>query len=466
MSLDPQTLLSAAVLAPVWPAAAALVVGGLGLRSRRPSEHAIVYIAQAALWLSFLSVLAGGLGLLLSHGRPADLRVGTFYQAGDYGFELRFLIDKLAVAVATLAGLLLLATSRFSAHYLHREPGFLRFFVLMLIFGSGMQLLLLGGSYDLMFAGWELVGLTSVLLVGFFHERPGPVRASLRLLVTYRLCDIGLLLAPVWLHLSIHSSAFGDVRAALLSPLGGHGDALPTTTVALLLIVAAMGKSAQVPVGGWLPRAMEGPTASSAVFYGGLSVHAGVYLLLRSAPLLDHSPTARVALVVIGGVTAVMAALSGQVSADAKAGLAYATISQVGLMFVECGLGLYKLATAHLIAHALLRYYQFLRTPSALQDALARRAAIGTHRRDETLPGRLHLTADLRRFLYRLAIERFEVEVALDRWLARPILAAARHLGALETRLVERLAGVRSPRGNGHPGSSPGASRDAGGGAP
>lgn len=464
MSPDPQTLLGAAVLAPVWPAAAALVVGGLGLRSRRPSEHAIVYIAQTALWLSFLSVLAGGLGLLLSHGRPADLRVGTFYQAGDYGFELRFLIDKLAVAVAALAGLLLLATSRFSAHYLHREPGFLRFFVLMLIFGSGMQLLLLGGSYDLMFAGWELVGLTSVLLVGFFHERPGPVRASLRLLVTYRLCDIGLLLAPVWLHLSIHSSAFGDVRAALLSPLGGHGDALPTTTVALLLIVAAMGKSAQFPVGGWLPRAMEGPTASSAVFYGGLSVHAGVYLLLRSAPLLDHAPTARVALVAIGGVTAVMAALSGQVSADAKAGLAYATISQVGLMFVECGLGLYKLATAHLIAHALLRYYQFLRTPSVLQDALARRAAIGTHRRDETLSGRLHLTADLRRFLYRLAIERFEVEAALDRWLARPILAAARYLGGLETRLVERMAGVRSTRGNGHHGSPPGASRDAGGG--
>lgn len=437
LSGGPDLLLHAAPLAPVWPAAAALIVGAMALRERRPAESTVVTIGQAALWLSMLSVIAGAVGLFLSGGQPADLRVGTFYEAGDYGFELRFLVDKLAIAVALLSGLLLLLTSRFSAHYLHREPGFLRFFVLMLTFAAGLQLLVLGGSYDLLFAGWELVGITSVLLVGFFQERAGPVRASLRLLVTYRLCDIGLLLAPVWLHLSIHSSAFVDLRAGL-----GAGHAVPVTGVTLLLIAAAMGKSAQFPVGGWLPRAMEGPTASSAVFYGGLSVHAGVYLLLRSAPLLDHSPLARAVLILIGAVTAVMAALAGQVSADAKTGLAYATISQVGLMFLECGLGLYRLAAAHLIAHALLRYYQFLRTPSALQDALARRAALGTTRRSEATTRWRRLTVDLRRFLYRLAIERFEVEAALDRWLARPVLSAARLLGALETRLVERLAGV------------------------
>jgi NADH-quinone oxidoreductase subunit L len=438
--MSPALLLRAAPLAPVWPAAAALLLGVLTLRERRPRESTVVGIAQLALWLSMLSVIAGAAGFGLGGCVAADLRVGTFYEAGDYGFELRFLVDKLAIAVALLSGLLLLLTSRFSAHYLHREPGFLRFFVLMLTFAAGMQLLVLGGSYDLMFAGWELVGLTSVLLVGFFHERAGPVRASLRLLVTYRLCDIGLLLAPVWLHLSIHSSAFVDLRAGLHA-----GHAVPATGVALLLIVAAMGKSAQFPVGGWLPRAMEGPTASSAVFYGGLSVHAGVYLLLRSAPLLDHSPLARAVLILVGAVTAVMGALAGQVSADAKAGLAYATISQVGLMFVECGLGLYRLAAAHLVAHALLRYYQFLRTPSALQDALARRAAIGTTPRGDAATRWQRLTVDLRRFLYRLAIERFEVEAALDRWLARPVLSAARYLGAAEARLVARLAGAAEP---------------------
>ncbi len=204
-----------------------------------------------------------------------------------------------------------------------------------------------------------------------------------------------------------------------------------------------MGKSAQFPVGGWLPRAMEGPTASSAVFYGGLSVHAGVYLLLRSAPILDQAPSMRVVLVIIGLTTSIMASLSGQVSADAKSGLAWATISQVGLMFVECGCGFYRLATLHLLGHAVLRYYQFLRTPAVLQDALARRAALGFGPSSAELPPSRfsHLTLPVRSMLYRLAIERFEVEAALDMFIARPTLQAARWLSTVEERLLDRLAG-------------------------
>ncbi len=308
----------------------------------------------------------------------------------------------------------------------------------MLTFGAGMLLLVLGGRFELLYAGWEVVGMTSVLLVAFFQERLGPVRAAIRLLVTYRVCDVGLVLAAVWLHVTVHTTAFaalGPIAAgAGMEAPGGY--ALPATAVALGLLVAAMGKSAQFPVGGWLPRAMEGPTASSAVFYGGLSVHAGVYLLLRAAPIVDASPTARVLLVVVGAVTATMGALSGQVSADAKSGLAYATVSQVGLMFVECGLGLHTVALVHLLAHATLRYYQFLRTPSALQDALQRRAAIGMTAPDEVAARWEGLGVGMRRFAYRLALERFEVEAALERWLVRPVLAAASWLDALEQRLL------------------------------
>ncbi len=200
-----------------------------------------------------------------------------------------------------------------------------------------------------------------------------------------------------------------------------------------------MGKSALFPVGGWLPRAMEGPTASSAVFYGGLSVHMGVYLLIRSAPVLEQAPLARLFVLVIGAVTAVMATLSGQVSADAKSGLAYATISQVGLMVVECALGLPKLALLHLATHSLLRYYQFLRTPSTLQDALARRRAAGSAGAGPVPAS--HETSSFQRFLYRLAIERFAIEAVLDRWVARPVLAVARSLGRREDALVGWLMG-------------------------
>lgn len=442
MRLDGSSYFTVAALAPAWPALAALLIGILAQRQRRISESLIVAVSQVALWLSFLSVAAATGVYFGEHRPPVDLMLGSFFHAGDYGFELRFLLDEVSLPVGLTASLLVLSTSRFSAHYLHREPGFLRFFVLILIFACGIQLLLLAGSYELLFAGWELVGLTSVLLVGFFQERAGPVRASLRVLITYRLCDIGLLVAPILCHLALHSSSYVDVRAAVETGVPSH--ALPATATAISLTIAAMGKSAQFPVGGWLPRAMEGPTASSAVFYGGLSVHAGVYLLIRSAPLFAHAPIARSVLVGVGLVTAVMAVLSGQASADAKSGLAYATIGQVGLMFVECGMGLNRLATAHLIAHAVLRYYQFLRIPSVLQDTLAQRAALGALPPPPLSSRWTRMTLPARSFLYRLAIERFEVEATLDRFIARPVLSAARWLSHIEDRLVDRLVNPAS----------------------
>ncbi len=408
-------------LAPAAPAAGAAVIAAMILLRRGVSERAVVTVAHAALWLSALGVAAGA---ALARA-PRDVPLGRWYRADDYGFDVVLRADPLSVAVGGCAAVLILATSRFSVNYLHREPGFRRFFLLMCMFAAGLQLAVFAGSLDLMLAGWEAVGMTSVLLVGFFHERAGPSRASLRLLVTYRLCDVGLLVAAVALHLSAHTTVFSRTHAP-------HGAA--ALVIALSLTLAAMGKSAQFPVGGWLPRAMEGPTASSAVFYGGLSVHLGVYLLVRAAPLFESAPAARLALVAIGLVTAVMGALSGQVSADAKTALAYATISQVGLMFVECGAGLDRLATLHLVAHATLRYYQFLRTPSTLQDALARRAALG----GADMPTARHelLGPGARRFVYRLALERFEVEAALDRWVARPFLAAAGAIDAAERRLL------------------------------
>jgi NADH:ubiquinone oxidoreductase subunit 5 (subunit L)/multisubunit Na+/H+ antiporter MnhA subunit len=437
------TIWSFAAMAPAWPAMFALLIGALAFVQRRPREQVVVALTHIALWLTLASMGAGTLLWLRGGLQPVDLRLFDIYRSGDYALELRLYFDLASVVVATVASVLILATSRFAQRYLHREPGFLRFFVLMLIFASGVMLLVLGGSYDLLLAGWEIVGWTSVLLVGFFQERQGPVRAALRVLVTYRLCDIGLLVGAVALHGWLHSTAYQDIFEHVLGSPGG-GTAL---FVGLCLLFAAMGKSAQIPVGGWLPRAMEGPTASSAVFYGGLSVHMGVYLLIRSAPVLEHAPLVRLGIVVIGGVTAVMAALSGQVSADAKSGLAYATISQVGLMFVEVGLGLPKLALLHLAAHSLLRYYQFLRTPSTLQDALMRRRAGGV----ESVVGQAQASLPRQRFLYRLAIERFAVEAVLDRWVARPLLSLARALGRREDALVAWLMGQsRDGKDQGH----------------
>jgi NADH:ubiquinone oxidoreductase subunit 5 (subunit L)/multisubunit Na+/H+ antiporter MnhA subunit len=431
----------AVAAAPAWPAAAAMIVAALLLRRRPPSERAVVGVATVSLALSLVSVLIAAAHWVSTGLRPLALSLGHWFQVGDYELEVVFLVDGASVPVALTAAVLVLATSRFSANYLHREPGFTRFFLLVLCFASGMFLLVLGGGLDVLFAGWEVVGLCSVLLVAFFHERPGPVRAAIRVLVTYRLCDVGLVAAAVLIHRAHHSSAF-----TLAAGAGGHGGAA-AAAVGVAFVVAAIGKSAQFPVGGWLPRAMEGPTASSAIFYGGLSVHAGVFLLVRAAPWLDAAPSARVLVIVIGATTAVMSTLSAQVASDAKTGLAYATIAQVGLMFIECGLGLYTVAIVHLCAHAILRYYQFLRTPSVLQDELARRAALGATLADESAARWELLGIERRRFLYRLAIERFEVEAALDRWLVRPLMRVSSALDAIERRVMERRPAAAPPAG-------------------
>lgn len=432
-------------LVPAAPAIGALVIALLLLFPQRATERFVATIAQTALWGSFVALLVGIAGWAVSGDGPQSLYFGSWFEGAGYQFRIDLLVDGLSASVSLLVSLLLLATSKFSINYLHREPGYVRFFLLTLLFGAGMQTLVLAGNLELLFVGWEIVGMTSVLLVGFFHERLGPVKAATRVLVTYRLCDVGLLLAGIALHRWLHTSDWlAAEQAAAVTPW-------PATFVALGLVVGAMGKSAQFPVGGWLPRAMEGPTASSAVFYGGLSVHAGVYLLLRAAPLLEHSPTARVAMIVIGAATAVITALASQVSADAKSGVAFATASQVGLMFVECGLGLYTLATLHLIAHALLRYYQFLRTPSVLQDAIGRRAALGRTAADEGAERWEALPVGTRRYLYRMAIERFDVEIALERYVVRPVLALSRWFDTIETRMLalharEPAPGAVTPR--------------------
>jgi len=426
-------------LAAAWPALGALAIAARIATGFEPSERAVVRISTAALALSLASVTFAAFSFVRGGLEPIDVRLGHWYQAAEYGYELVFLVDGLSAPIAFVAALLVLATCRFSANYLHREPGFVRFFALMLVFAAGLQLLILGGSIEVLFAGWELVGMASVLLIAFFHDRTGPVRAAIRVLATYRLCDVGLVLGGVFLHQARHTTVFVDLFGSEHGPVTWL-----TAAAAIGLLISAMGKSAQFPFGGWLPRAMEGPTASSAVFYGSLSVHAGVYLLARAAPLYRDAPLLSAAIVAVGLVTAAIATLSGQVTPDAKTALAYSTTAQVGIMFAECGLGFPHLAVLHLTAHALLRYYQFLRTPSVLQDALRRRAALGATEADESAARWEGVGVPVRRFLYRLAIERFEAETILGRWVARPALRASAALDRAEKALMHD--GDESPR--------------------
>jgi NADH-quinone oxidoreductase subunit L len=200
-----------------------------------------------------------------------------------------------------------------------------------------------------------------------------------------------------------------------------------------LLVMAAAGKSALVPFSGWLPRAMEGPTPSSAVFYGALSVHLGAYLLLRAGPVLDASPLLSWAVVALGLATAGYAALVGRVQTDIKSILSFASLAQVGLIVAEIGLGWRYVPLAHLMGHACLRTLQFVRAPSAIRDHSGIENALG---------GRQARGAGFGVRLYRFALERGHLDALLDRYVADPFVRFFRACTAVEERWTAWLAGA------------------------
>jgi NAD(P)H-quinone oxidoreductase subunit 5 len=400
------------------------------------SERIAGALMRIALLVAFLGVAVVAIAVALSGGGPVLVDAGTWFAAPDYHFRVSFLFDRLSLPFAALTVALCGVVGVFAERYLHREPGYNRFFVLLALFVTGLLVTTLAGSIELVCAGWELVGLSSALLIGFFHERPAPVRNGLRAFVVYRGCDAGLLAAAVLVH---HWSGTGDL-AVLLGLASESGTVALTDTqaavVAAAVLVAAMGKSAQLPLSGWLPRAMEGPTPSSAIFYGALSVHAGAYLLLRIGPLLERAPAVAALVVVIGLATAAYATVVGRVQTDIKCALAYASLTQVGIIFVEIGFGLRELALAHIGGHACMRSLQFLRAPSLLHDFHQVQNAVGGHLARLGLDLERWIPARVRRWSYVWALERGGVDAMLDTTLVRPFVRTFGLFDRVERRWV------------------------------
>ena len=390
-----------------------------------------------AIVYTLLSLCTATLGMLLwrdpSHSIQASL--GLWYSIGEYGFPLEFLADPISFSLIAVTVILVGLVASFSSRYLHRDPGFFRFFLLLNLFAFGALLVFSSASIDLLIAGWELVGITSVLLIAFFQYRPEPVRNGIRVFATYRIADLAILMAVFLAHHWSGSSTWDHLfRAASGTPAALTPAQIQT--LAVLLVLAASGKSAQGPFAGWLPRAMEGPTPSSAVFYGAISVHAGAYLLLRASPLISASPLASCFLFIIGIGTALVSTLVHRTCADAKTSLAYASQTQLGIIFAEISLGFKTLALVHICGHAIIRAMQFLRAPSMLHDHHRVHAAAGGH----LPPTGEHLEAllpfSLQICLYRIALGRGFYDAIIDRWLVTPAIALARGLSRLEPQWV------------------------------
>jgi len=388
-----------------------------------PSERLLSRITGVT-FSACVCALAMLLWTLASSGTSVVVTFGNWFSVADYHFPLVLMVDRLSLPFLALTIVLSGLIGQFSATYLHRERGFFRFFLLLHLFAFGSLLAFAAGSYDLLAAGWELVGITSVLLIAFFHQRPSPVDNGLRVFGVYRACDIGLLVAIFAMHHWAGTASFADGVPTL------RGE--QAVIVCLLLLLAAAGKAAQIPFSGWLPRAMEGPTPSSAIFYGAISIHAGAYLLLRAEPLLAHARTASVLVIVIGLATAIHGTLVGRASADAKTSLAYASLAQVGIVFVEIGIGWKWIAVAHILGHAVVRTLQFLRAPSMLHDyhqmhsAIGREVAAAGVQIEDLVPERTRL------WLYRWALDRGHLDTILDRWLIHPLMQLSKFFAKLD----------------------------------
>ncbi len=359
-----ETALSVSVVLTVLgPLVAVLfVASNLVFMPQLPSERLVRGAIIGGLSVSLAGALATGGSWLLAP-LPAEVEFSPWLKMGSYVVPIVFHIDALSVVFSALAALLTLLSARFSSTYLHREPGYTRYFVVLALFGTGVQLVALAGALDLFFAGWELIGLASALFIGFFKDRREPLLSAIRAFATYRACDIGFFLGLVATHELLGSTRLSALEGAgALSPLARN-------VLAACFLLAALGKSAQLPFSSWLPRAMEGPTPSSALFYGGISVHTGLYLLLRTHALLDVAPVVQGVGVGLGLLTALFAALVARVQTDAKSTIAFSTLAQTGLILAEIAAGFTTLALVHLVGHALLRMSQYLRAPSTLTDA-------------------------------------------------------------------------------------------------
>lgn len=407
------------------PALLLLLFGFRLLINRPMSELVLGRCLKLSIGVSLISSLAVLTIMLATGSRREFVDFGDMVAIHDvhFHFHMKFVFDRLSMPMLILSLVLCGTVGSFGLSYLHRDSGFQRFFVCFAMFLTGMTCASLSGTIETLFLGWELVGLSSALLVAYFHERTAPVSNGLRVWSVYRLADAAFLAAAIALH---HQTGGGDFAILMGDEPWPAGTASLSSSTALLvgtfLLIAAAGKSGLVPFSGWLPRAMEGPTPSSAIFYGALSVHLGAFLLLRVSPILNESKLLCALVVGLGLISAVFAALTGRVQTDIKSALAFASLTQVSIIVVEIGLGLQYLALVHLIGHACMRSLQLLRAPTLLRDYKTMENAIGESVDHEAPRIIAWLGASTQRRLYRLAMERGYMDSVLDETMVKPFI--------------------------------------------
>ncbi|UVT18435.1 MAG: NADH-quinone oxidoreductase subunit L [Nitrospira sp.] len=344
-------------LIPVFPLLAVIANGLLGSRYSHDMAHRL---AWGAVGLSFLCTVAVFADVLRT-GATHEVIAYQWIFGGDLTINLAYLVDPLTCAwllVVTGVGFLIHV---YSVGYMHGEVGFTRFFTYMNLFMVSMLLLVMGNNYLVLFIGWEGVGLCSYLLIGYYYDKVSAAKAATKAFVVNRIGDAGFLVAIFLVFINFRTLDYTKVFAQV-----GQLSPDMATAIALCLFIGAIGKSAQLPLYTWLPDAMEGPTPVSALIHAATMVTAGVYMVVRNHVIFDLSPLAMSVVAFVGGGTALFAATIGLVQTDIKRVLAYSTVSQLGYMFLGCGIGAYTAAVFHVMTHAFFKALLFLAAGSVI----------------------------------------------------------------------------------------------------
>jgi NADH-quinone oxidoreductase subunit L len=348
-------------LIPLLPFAGFVLNGLLGRKLPKVLVTAIALLAPlGAFGVVLNAAMAAGGGLAL----PVVENHGTWISAGLLHVDLSLVLDQLSLVMLLIITGVGFLIHIYSVGYMEHEDGYWRYFAYLNLFLFFMTVLVLAGNALLMFVGWEGVGLASYLLIGFWFRKTSAADAGKKAFVVNRIGDFGFLIGMFLLLANFGTLTFAEVASKIAVDPALTGGIL--TATALCLFVGATGKSAQLPLYIWLPDAMEGPTPVSALIHAATMVTAGVYMVARTHFIFDRSPLALSVVAIAGAATALFAATIGLVQTDIKRLLAYSTVSQLGYMFLGCGVAAYSAAIFHLMTHAFFKALLFLAAGSVI----------------------------------------------------------------------------------------------------
>src|SRR5450432_445222 len=349
-------------LIPLLPLTGAAVNGFFGRRFSKKAVAGVALFFSGAAFFMALRVLATFSSLTLPYVEPGI----SWIRSGDFHVSFAFYLDQLSLLmlmVVTGVGFLI---HIYSVAYMWDDVGFYRFFSYLNLFMFFMLMLILANNYLVMFIGWEGVGLASYLLIGFYFLKDSAAAAGKKAFITNRIGDFGFLIALFLMIQRFGSLDYQKVAAGVAQLPAETVTTGVLTAIGILLMVGAAGKSAQLPLYVWLPDAMEGPTPVSALIHAATMVTAGVYMVSRSHVIFDKAPTALLVVAIVGTLTALFAATIGIAQTDIKKVLAYSTVSQLGYMFMACGVGAFSAGVFHLMTHAFFKGLLFLAAGSVI----------------------------------------------------------------------------------------------------